>query len=76
MTYRARVDGLTGDEGEVLDGLVAAVEAFVRLPREHPREAEEFVDAIHRCQGLLAVRIARRLYPRGWPTYPSEAATS
>lgn len=64
----ARADGLTDAEGVVSDALVRAVEAWARLPRQHPQEINEFVTAIHACQGLLTTRIARRLYPEGWPT--------
>ena len=64
-----RDDGLTDAEGEVSDHLVAAVNAFGRLPRQHPQELSEFVTAIHAVQGLLTTRIARRHYPKGWPTY-------
>ena len=69
-----RVDGLTADEGLVMDTLVAAWESWCLLPREHPDELRDFADAIHCCQGLLATRIARRTYPAGWPikTAPSE----
>jgi hypothetical protein len=63
----ARDDGLTDAEGVVMDALIRAVEAFARLDRQHPQEINEFVDGIHKCQDLLAVRIARRHYPHGWP---------
>jgi hypothetical protein len=62
-----RDDGLTDDEGVVLDALVTAIEAFAKLEAQHPFEAHEFVDAIHRCQSLLTLRIARRVFPDGWP---------
>jgi hypothetical protein len=62
-----RDDGLTAAEGVVMDSLVRAVEAFAALDRQHPQEVSEFVDGIHTCQNLLAVRIARRHYPIGWP---------
>jgi hypothetical protein len=64
-----RADGLTDDEGIVLDHLVSAYEAFGRLEPQHPDEEAEFRGGIHRCQDLLAVRIARRAFPEGWPTY-------
>lgn len=65
-----RIDGLTEDEGVVADALVAAVHAWRALPVQHPDETREFIDAIHACQNLLPIRIARREYPAGWPTYP------
>lgn len=62
-----RDDGLTLEEGIVADALLKAVCAYEDLPRQHPDEHRDFIDAIHRCQDLLAIRIARRHYPRGWP---------
>ena len=62
-----RVDGLTPEEGLVLDALGAAVGAFARLPVQHPCDLDEFVLGIHLCQGLLATRVARAQYPLGWP---------
>lgn len=68
-TAAKRRDGLTDEEGVVADALVKAVEAWARLPRQHPQEINEFITAIHACQGLLTTRIARRHHPEGWPTY-------
>lgn len=62
-----RKDGLTEDEGRVMDALCDAVNVYQTLPVQHPDEPVDFVDAIHRCQDQLAVRIARRHYPEGWP---------
>lgn len=63
-----RVDGLTQEEGEVMDALVTAWNKFIGLQRQHPSELDEFCDGIHRCQYLLSVRISRREHPEGWPT--------
>lgn len=63
-----RSDGLTKEEGQVMDALVSAWSAFVGLQRQHPQELDDFSFGIHKCQDLLAVRIARRVYPEGWPT--------
>lgn len=65
----SRSDGLDDAEGKVMDALVAATRAYGALPRQHPQEIPEFIAAIHVCQGLLARRIAQRLYPLGWPTW-------
>ncbi len=65
----SRDDGLTDAEGMVSDHIVAAVNAFGRLPRQHPQELDEFVAYVHGIQGLLTTRIARRHYPEGWPTH-------
>ncbi len=72
MSHTERSDGLTKDEGAVADALEQAHASFARLPRQHPQEIEEFVAATHAIQGLLTTRIARRLYPDGWPTYGKE----
>lgn len=51
-----------------MDHLCAAVNTFSqKCDRQHPDEMRDFVDGIHRCQDALAVRIARRHYPIGWP---------
>jgi hypothetical protein len=59
-------DGLTRDEAQVSDSLVAAFEAYADLPVQHEDEPGEFRYHVHMLQGLLAMRIARREYPRGW----------
>ena len=61
-----RDDGLTDEEGEVMDALCEAVDAWNELERQHPDEDRDFYDAIHRLQDLLAVRVMRRLYPKAW----------
>lgn len=62
-----RNDGLTEDEGAAMDALVEAANRYGALPIQHPDEPRDFCDAVHRCQDLLAIRIARREYPEGWP---------
>ncbi len=63
----ARSDGLTAAEGAVMDALVAAQAAMAALAVEHPSEMATFAHGIHECQGVLALRIARRAFPAGWP---------
>lgn len=65
--------GLTEDEQIVMDSLVAAFNNFASLNRQHPDEMRDFTDGIHRLQDMLAVRIARRNFPKGWPTYSGGA---
>jgi hypothetical protein len=62
----ARDDGLTDDEGEVMDALFDAFSSYIALPIQHEDEPAEFRYHIHMLQGLLACRIARRSYPEGW----------
>jgi biotin synthase-related radical SAM superfamily protein len=66
------IDGLTWEEGEVIDRLFEAVEAYNRLPVQHPDEPREFADAIHAAQNQMAVRIARRHYSEGWPVVEAD----
>jgi hypothetical protein len=63
-----RNDGLTDAEGKVMDLLTEAAMRFARLPTEHPSDLQDVIDAVHRCQEILAVRVVRRHYPQGWPT--------
>lgn len=64
-----RNDGLTEQEGKVMDSLVNAWNEFTKLERTHPDECNYFADGINKCQNILAMRILRRDYPEGYPTY-------
>lgn len=64
-----REDGLSNEEGWVMDALVDAANIYAELPVDHPCEPGEFVAAIHRAQDLLAIRIARRAFPEGWARF-------
>lgn len=59
--------GLTDEEQRVYDSLVETWNAYSFLPVQHSAEQQEFSQAINRCQELIAIRIARRTYPDGWP---------
>lgn len=61
------ITGLTDEEDIIGNDLVDAVQRFAALPQQHPNEINEFVTAIHQCQHLLIMRIARRHYAEGWP---------
>lgn len=61
--------GLTKEEQIVHDKLMECFVLYMKLPFEHPEDTREFCYAIHLIQGLLTMRIARRQYPEGWPTY-------
>ena len=61
--------GLTKKEQLVMDKLMECYKAFIELDEEHPDEMRDFADGVHRIQDVLAVRIVRRVYPKGWPTY-------
>ena len=64
-----RDDGLSDEEGAVMDALCEAASAFDQLPLQHPQEEVDFYAAIHRLQDLLAVRAMRRIYPKAWLTF-------
>lgn len=58
-----------------MDTLMIAADFYSMLPVQHEDEPREFFDAIHAAQNQLAVRVARRHYPEGWPTYGSAGPT-
>lgn len=62
-----RKDGLTNQEGLVMDNLVDAWNEFINLEVQHPNERDYFADGIHMCQSVLMARILRRDYPEGYP---------
>lgn len=62
-------NGLDPLEQECMDGLMAAYDAWLRMERQHPDEIRDFVDPLHRLQDLLAVRVVRNIFPKGWPTH-------
>ena len=66
-----RNDGLTEQEGKVMDSLVNAWNEFTKLERTHPSELTDFGGGIHKAQYQLAMRIMRRDYPEAYPTYKS-----
>ena len=69
VSEKDNVLGLTPEEQEVMDKLMECYGAFLKLDREHPDEMRDFVDGVHVIQGVLAMRVVRRCYPRGWPTH-------
>ena len=64
--------GLTPKEQEVMDHLVEAIRGFTGLEIEHPHELDDFLQSIHRLQDLLAIRVARRMFPEGWYRTPAK----
>jgi hypothetical protein len=70
--WREEVDeaGLTPAEAAVSEALAKAYSGYLGLPVQHPEEQDEFRVAFHRLQELLAMRVVRREYPKGWPTIP------
>lgn len=69
MIMDKRKDGLTSEEGQVMDNLAEAWNMFLKLDQTHPSEQSDFSDGIRKCQQVLMNRILRRDYPKGYPTY-------
>ncbi|WPE19856.1 hypothetical protein [Shinella zoogloeoides] len=58
---------LTPQEQEVMDGLVATWNAFLRLPIHHSDDVSEFRHGIHRLQEKILARPARKtMNERSW----------
>lgn len=72
----ARDDGLTEAEGRVMDAACEVFNAYAKLPVQHPNDLQDVADAVHKVQDLLAVRIARRHYPVGWPVKDGTTTSS
>ena len=68
-----RPDGLTDAEGVVMDAACLVANGWGKLPVQHPSDAQDICDAVHRIQDLLAVRVARRAFPLGWPDKGGDA---
>lgn len=61
MPRLSKVAQRTPGEQEVLDHLVAAWNAWIKLQHEHPQASGEFCQAIHTCQYLTGMRQIARI---------------
>ena len=50
-------------EKELVKKLADIYNEFTDLYSQHPNELSDFADGIHRCQYVLAMRMAREHYP-------------
>lgn len=50
----------------ILKQLADAYSAFKSLDAKHPDDDDEFKDAIHAAQKIIALRVARRVDPHIW----------
>lgn len=57
---------LTPQEEELLRKLGEAFNLYSNLDKRSEADNEEFTDAIHRAQQLIALRVARRVNPEVW----------
>jgi len=51
-----------------MDLIVKAHNLFIELEQTHPNDIPEWVDGIHKAQGILSMRILRRDYPESFST--------
>lgn len=54
-------------EKKILNLSVEMWTLFLKLKSQHPDEAKDFADGIHRCQYLIGMRIARKYEPKIFP---------
>jgi hypothetical protein len=59
-------NGLTNEEKEVLQFLKEAWNKFIALDKNSGDNIKEYQDAIHRCQQIIGLRVARRVDPDVW----------
>ena len=57
---------LTEQEQEILKKLAETYSLFINLDNRSDADNKEFVDAVHRAQQLIALRVARRVNPEVW----------
>lgn len=60
------MSGLTPEEIKALDALCNAWNHFNDLSDHGVADQREYMDAIHRCQQIIALRVARRIDPDIW----------
>jgi hypothetical protein len=65
------ISGLTDQELLVMDSILQGYSEWIKLEMTHPNEMQDFVNAIHNIQSILAMRVIRRGYPEYWLTYKS-----
>lgn len=58
--------GLTQAERDILYRLSQAWNLYLKLPGPHPDDRNEFRQAVHTCQNLIAFRVASRTDPEMW----------
>ena len=64
-----QVSGLTDQESLVMDSISQGYNEWLKLEMTHPCEMQDFVNAIHNIQSILAMRVIRKNYPEYWLTY-------
>ena len=59
-------------EKELVKKLAYIYNEFTKLHFQHPNERSDFADGIHKCQYVLAMRMARYHYPDLFPYKPDK----
>jgi hypothetical protein len=67
-----QISGLTDQELKVMDEICHGYSEWLKLEMTHPSDMQDFVNAIHTIQGILAMRVIRRGYPEYWLTHNNE----
>jgi hypothetical protein len=57
---------LTPSEEDILKKLAEAWSIFMSLDKTSDADKNEYMDAIHRAQQIIALRVARRVNPEVW----------
>ena len=52
----------TKEEKELMDMILDVHNKFCDIKRTHPDEMRDWIDGIHKCQGIIMMRITRRDY--------------
>lgn len=54
-------------EEKILNLINKIYKEFNKLERQHPSEKNDFIEGIHKCQYVIAMRLARIAYPKLFP---------
>lgn len=57
------------EEKSIINHLVNAWNIYVKLPKQHPDDIDEFRRSIHSAQQLIAIRGVRRKFPSIFPIF-------
>jgi len=71
QSYPTFIDNLTGvkltpEETDLLKNLGNTYNLYCSLDKRSEADNKEFVDALHRLQQIIALRVARRVNPEVW----------
>lgn len=66
---QTKTNGLTADEERVMEDIKALATNYKKLPIQHPYDNTAVAEAINSLTAVMALRVARRIFPVSWPTY-------